>query len=258
MPQQPVKVFISYSHKDEPYKDTLNTYLTPYERKGIIKIWDDRDILPGQIWDTEIKQAVLNADIVLFLVSPDFMASGHIDSVELKAAMELHIQGKMLLIPIIIRPSDLSLLDLKIFQAVPKDAKPISTWENRDEAWLNVIQQLGKLFNTIYDGSFVLKKASTTTTETTSTPQSGKVSLDQIKKLIQQGDLEQAIKKFLDFTASNNDNLHDQIILQSSRLNGLKKDENMGVIPYERAQLTRNQITNGLLNLLREAEDQDA
>ncbi|NJL74464.1 MAG: toll/interleukin-1 receptor domain-containing protein [Saprospiraceae bacterium] len=158
MPQQPVKVFISYSHKDEDYKDTLNTYLTPYERKGTIKIWDDRDILPGQIWDTEIKQAVLNADIVLFLVSPDFMASGYIDGVELKTAMELHVEGKMVLIPIIIRPSDLSLLDLKIFQAVPKDAKPISTWENKDEAWLNVIQQLGKLFNAIYDGTFILKK----------------------------------------------------------------------------------------------------
>ncbi|NJL74463.1 MAG: hypothetical protein HC892_04885 [Saprospiraceae bacterium] len=70
--------------------------------------------------------------------------------------------------------------------------------------------------------------------------------------------MEQAIKNFLAFAESKDDNLHNQIILQSSRLNGLKRDETLGIIPYERAQLTRNQITSGLLNMLGEAENQDA
>jgi hypothetical protein len=260
---QPAKVFISYAHADEPYKDTLNIHLTPYERRGIIKIWDDRDILPGQVWDTEIKEAVLNADVILFLISPSFMASGYIDGVELKSAMQLHFEKKLILIPIIIRPSNLSLLDLTRFQAVPKNAKPISTWENPDEAWLDVSQQLDKVFKAIVEGTYVLQKESSLkldeTNKATNTKNpiaSTSGNLNDIKKLIQQGKLEQAIKSLLIYAEGKDESLHNDVILQSSRYNSLARDEMQGIIPYDRAQLTKNQITNGLLGIIRNAENE--
>ncbi|MEL6942669.1 MAG: TIR domain-containing protein [Bacteroidota bacterium] len=256
MSKQPIKVFISYAHADESYKDDLNIYLTPYERKEMIKIWDDRDILPGQVWDNEINNALYEADVVLFLVSPHFMASGYIDGVELKHAMKLHDEKSLVLIPIIIRPSDMSMLDLRRFQAVPKNAKPISTWENSDEAWLDVTSQLGRVFRKLHSGEFKLNKNNASENKAVVEEKDNSYTLEQIQADIGGAKLDKAIKEMLKVTSGKLPDLHNQIIMQSARLNQLKQSELSGIIGFQQANMTRAQITNALLLILGDIRDE--
>lgn len=140
MNNKPVKLFISYSHKDETYKDELTAHLSGMKRIGMIEEWNDRKIIPGQQWNHEIKTKLEQSEIVIFLVSSDFMASDYIADVEVNNTLDKYRKGKVCIIPVIIRSCDFSSLDISKFQALPKDAKPVKTWTDQDSAWTNVVE----------------------------------------------------------------------------------------------------------------------
>src|SRR2546423_2881918 len=100
----PVKLFFCYAHEDEPLLNQLKSHLRPLQRQGLIDVWYDRDISAGSDWEQEIKEQLHTAQIILLLVSPDFMASDYINDVELKRAIERHNSGEARVIPIILRP----------------------------------------------------------------------------------------------------------------------------------------------------------
>jgi len=136
------KVFISYSHKDEQYKDDLDERLAILKRNGHIDVWHDRKITAGQEWKNQISQNLADSNIIIFLVSPSFLASDYCYDVEGKAALEMHKAGKAILIPVLVRPCDWHETPFSTFQALPKDAKPITLWDQADLAWMNVVQGL--------------------------------------------------------------------------------------------------------------------
>jgi molecular chaperone DnaK len=140
-----LSAFVSYSHKDERYRRTLDTSLAQLKRNGLISVWYDRKILPGQQWNREIDRNLETADIVLVLVSPDFLASEYAYTREMQVAIERHHAGRTTVIPIILRPSDWQSSPLGSLQALPTDGRPISIWNKRDQAWLDVIHGLRKL-----------------------------------------------------------------------------------------------------------------
>jgi hypothetical protein len=80
---EPVKVFYSYAHKDESLRDELAKHLSPLQRRGLLYAWRDRRIPHGSEWDLEIKQHLEAAQIILLLISPDFLASDYLDNVTL-------------------------------------------------------------------------------------------------------------------------------------------------------------------------------
>lgn len=253
----PIKVFISYSHRDEEYKDELNKHLKPYETKGTIEIWDDRDILPSQDWHDEINKRLKAAHVILYLVSPDFMASDYINNFELSKVMDRNEKGEQALVPIIIRPSNLSMLNIAKFQATPKNAKAISTWANQDEAWIDVITSLDKLFTALKDGKIKLGKASepapdfSTTPTDRPSPQQAQHDFGSVKSMIQQDHLDEAIKKLLVITTDEKYAFHNNtIIMQSSALAGLKRKEANFLIGDEQATRTRARIRMALLSTL--------
>jgi WD40 repeat protein len=135
---KPLRIFCSYSHRDEEYLNQLRTWLRGLERQGLIEWWHDRKISPGWEWEEAIDKNLRTADVVLLLVTPDFMASDYVFEKELGKAVERHKRGQARVIPIIVRPADWEGAPLDRLQALPKDAKPITTWLNRDEAWLDV------------------------------------------------------------------------------------------------------------------------
>jgi hypothetical protein len=137
---QAIRVFYSYSHKDEPFREELETHLSLLKRQGVIEAWHDRKITAGQEWANAIDQNLEAAHIILLLVSADFLASDYCYDVEMKAALKRHNDGEACVVPIITRPVDWSGALFGKLQALPKDAKPVTTWPNRDEAWLNVAQ----------------------------------------------------------------------------------------------------------------------
>jgi len=135
-----IRVFYSYSHKDEEFREKLETHLTLLKRQGLIEPWQDRQIGAGQEWRNEIKKNLEAADIILLLISPDFMASDFCYTIEMQRALERHNAGGIRVVPIIVRPTDLTGVPFTEFQSLPTGAKPITTWTNLDQAWVNVAQ----------------------------------------------------------------------------------------------------------------------
>jgi hypothetical protein len=112
--------------------------LSLLERQGLLRGWHDRKIEPGSNWDEEIDDRLRRADVILLLVSADFMASDYIWGKELEVAMERHDAGDARVIPVILRPVDWATAPFARLQALPRDGKPVVSWPSRDEAFLDV------------------------------------------------------------------------------------------------------------------------
>lgn len=142
----PLKIFFCYAHEDELLLNKLKTHLMPLLRKGIIDVWYDRNISAGTEWEQQIKEQLNTAQIILLLVSPDFMNSDYCYGKEMQRALERHERGEASVIPIILRPVYWQEV-LGSLQALPTDAKPImsSSWQYQDEAFLNVTEGIRKV-----------------------------------------------------------------------------------------------------------------
>ena len=146
-----LKVFYSYCHRDESLRERLEIHLAMLKNAKYISDWHDRKILPGDYWDQQINSELETADIVLLLISPDFLASPYCLDIEVQRALELHRQNKLLVVPIILRFCDWQLAEFRSLQCLPKDAKPICSthWENEDAAFLNVVEGIKKVVNVV-------------------------------------------------------------------------------------------------------------
>lgn len=131
-------VFFSYSHKDEPLRDLLADHLSLMIRQGEVTAWYDREISAGDEWKDKIDEHLNNADIILLLVSANFLASDYCYDVEMNLAMQRHKTGDARVIPIILKPVDWSNAPFSKLQTLPKNSKPITSWKNMDEAMLSV------------------------------------------------------------------------------------------------------------------------
>ncbi|HXX77390.1 MAG TPA: TIR domain-containing protein, partial [Ktedonobacteraceae bacterium] len=143
--QKPAILFYSYSHKDERLRDALATHLALLKRENVIKEWYDRDIDAGEEWGEDIDKNLEAADIILLLVSADFIASDYCWGKEMLRALERHDAGEARVIPVIIRPVDWSGAPFGRLQALPKNAKPVVLWANRDLAWVDVARGISKI-----------------------------------------------------------------------------------------------------------------
>jgi formylglycine-generating enzyme required for sulfatase activity len=135
-----VNVFVSYSHEDEPLRVELGKHLSSLRRSRAIAEWHDRKIDAGAEWAKEIDRNLKSADVILLLISPAFIHSDYCSSVELTQAMEQHEAGTACVIPIILRACDWENEPFAKLQAYPKNAKPVTSSENRDEAFLDIVR----------------------------------------------------------------------------------------------------------------------
>ncbi|MBD2102948.1 toll/interleukin-1 receptor domain-containing protein [Leptolyngbya sp. FACHB-261] len=135
-----IKVFFSYAHPDEKLRDELAKHLRSLQRQGIISAWYDRQISPGAEYANEIDEHLNTAQVILLLVSPDFIDSDYCHDVEVKRAMERHRTGEARVIPVVLRPVDWRGAPFSKLRPLPKDAQPVTTWQNQDAAFLNVAQ----------------------------------------------------------------------------------------------------------------------
>ena len=133
-------VFISYSHKDEDRKKALVAHLSSLKRQNVIETWHDGNIIPGQEFDDEINRNLEAANIILLLVSSDFMASGYCYTKEMKRAIERHDAGEARVVPVIVRAVDWTEAPIGKLTPVPTDGKAIASWQDEDEAWTNVVR----------------------------------------------------------------------------------------------------------------------
>lgn len=134
----PVSVFFSYSHADEALRDQLEKQLAILRRQGVVETWHDRRIGAGEEWASVIDAHVERDDIILLLVSSDFLASDYCYDREMARAVERHDAGAATVIPVILRPCDWQGTPFGKLQATPTDGKPITSFPDRDQAMLEV------------------------------------------------------------------------------------------------------------------------
>ena len=140
-----IKIFFCYAHEDEVLLNKLKSQLSPLRRQGLIEIWHDRDIGAGTKWEEEINTHLNEANIILLLISPDFMDSDYCYGKEMQRALERDQRGEAHVIPVILRPVYWQGI-LGNLQALPTDAEPITSshWHTLDEAFHNVVEGLLK------------------------------------------------------------------------------------------------------------------
>src|SRR6266852_3029128 len=149
----PISVFYSYSHRDEILRDELRKHLNVLERSGFIKEWHDRQILAGDTWDRQISEYLEKAQLILLLISVDFLASKYCVDIEMTRALDRHDQGHARVIPILLRPVTWRLERLSRLQALPKDALPVTRWPNQDLAFENICEGILAIVITWRSGS---------------------------------------------------------------------------------------------------------
>ncbi|MBC1236271.1 toll/interleukin-1 receptor domain-containing protein [Nostoc sp. 2RC] len=186
----PVKVFFSYSHKDEALRDELATHLAILKRQKIIEAWHDREISAGTEWANAIDENLEIADIILLLVSANFLASNYCYDIEMKRAMERHETREARVVPIILKPTDWNDAPFGKLEALPKNAKPVTTWQDQDEAFFNVVKGIRRVVEEITKSKNSPSTAFQNTTPTTSTPSqtSGGLTGGQRRRLEEERD----------------------------------------------------------------------
>jgi ABC-type branched-subunit amino acid transport system substrate-binding protein len=144
-PTKTLKVFLSYSHSDNAMRVKLEKYLSNLKRQKTIISWYDGEIGAGNDWDQEIDKQLSQANIVLLLISQDFIASDYCYNKEMMRSLERHRRGEACVIPIILRPAHWEVTPLRELQALPTGGKPITCWSNRDKAFLDVARGIQKI-----------------------------------------------------------------------------------------------------------------
>lgn len=151
MPQK--KLFISYASKDTAFMKRLVTHLKPLRRSGVIEVWFDRLMEAGDEWNEKIQQELEASDMVMFLVSPDFLASDYIMDVEVPAAVQKHQDKQVDIFPVLLKPChwenhpDLSdrMISLQPLEHA-EEKQPVLIGEpGHDMAWQEIIKQLEKV-----------------------------------------------------------------------------------------------------------------
>lgn len=137
-----LRIFCSYSVKDERFREELETHLSVLKRAGVVDFWTFRQIAPGKEWQREIQAGFDQANVFLALVSANFLASDYCWDIEMQAALERHRSGTAIVVPVILKPCAWKDAPFAQLQALPAGAKPVSHWRSHDDAWTNVVQEL--------------------------------------------------------------------------------------------------------------------
>lgn len=147
----PGTVFISYSHKDEDWKERVETHLRVLAGQGHLETWDDRRIGAGEDWYEAIMQAIEAGSVAVLLVSANSLTSGFILKEEVPRLLALRDSGKLRrLIPLVIKPCPWQAVDwLKRMNLRPRDGKPLSTMSDpeAEEAMAAFAMEVFQLMN---------------------------------------------------------------------------------------------------------------
>jgi hypothetical protein len=132
------RVFVSYARVDELHRKRLDVHLAPLVRDGLIEVWSDRAVAVGSDWERDIEHELATADVVILLVTPDFVASAYCFEKELPEALRRNDEDGLLILPVHVKAVDLANLPIGRFQGLPADLRPIGAWPDADDAWLAV------------------------------------------------------------------------------------------------------------------------
>jgi len=146
-----LSVFISYAHRDEKLKDRFLVHLAALKRERLIGVWHDRMLRPGEHLDKAIETELAAADLVILLVSPDFINSDYCTEKEMQRAFARAKDGQCKVAPVVLKPCQWRNIriiaggELGDFLAMPRDGKPVTQWPSRDAALDTVVADIRRL-----------------------------------------------------------------------------------------------------------------
>lgn len=217
----PPTVFFSYSHPDESLRDQLEVHLAALKRQGLISAWHDRKITAGSELGNAISENLEAAAVILLLVSPDFINSDYCFELEMKRAMERHEKKEARVIPVILRPCDWHDLPFGKLLGAPKDGKPITTWANIDEAFLDVVRSIKAALKELHAPSTPPQPTTPvpswigTTQEALAGPRSSNL---RVKKQFTELDLDRFRQEGFEFIANYFQNSMEELVKRNAGL----------------------------------------
>src|SRR6266487_319880 len=134
----PLSLFYAYAHEDEALRNELDKHLSLLQRQGIITAKHDRLIVPGADWTQVLDHFLNEADIILLLISSDFLASDYCYGMEMQRAFKRHQNDEARVIPILLRPVDWQSAPFHTLQVLPTNEKPVTSWSNLDAAFADI------------------------------------------------------------------------------------------------------------------------
>ncbi len=145
-----IKLFYGYAPPDKPLLEELEKYLIGLKREGLIESWSDLELGPGTTKEQEIDTHLNDADIILLLLSANFLDSDYCYNVLMKRALERHNAGEAYIVPILLRPIDWQDASLNKLSVLPFGNKPVTMWTHRDEAFRDIVQGVRKRLKDVW------------------------------------------------------------------------------------------------------------
>ncbi len=150
----PAKIFFAYAHEDHKYLTQIQNHLASLKSEGRITQWYDRDITAGKEWNKEIQANLENANIIVLLVSSDFISSSYCQDIEFKRAEELHAENRARVVPIMVRRVYLTRRSrITAYQCLPPDAIPLSISPDLDDALTKVVEGIDAVVEELRGGN---------------------------------------------------------------------------------------------------------
>jgi len=138
-------IFISYSHKDEFWKDQFMNHLNVLKKEGVFDVWDDRQISPGNDWYQEIQTAIDKARVAVLLISANFLNSEFITNEEVPALLNKRQVKGLTIIPVVISPCSWKFVKwLSKMNLMPTDGQPLSQNSNQDEILVSIVEKIAE------------------------------------------------------------------------------------------------------------------
>lgn len=193
-----ISVFCSYAREDESHRSELEEHLAPLRAEKVIDDWYDVRIRPGTRWDGEIASALDAARLVLFLVSPDLLASRYVREVEIPRSLERERKGRCRIVPIVVRETDWLDSPLAGFQALPRDAEAVASQADPGGAYADVVDGLREVCREIVDWANPYRRGQvgdwTLTEQTTTIPDGPTVTVQVSTELVEKTDRAAAVR----------------------------------------------------------------
>lgn len=230
-----IKVFLSYSHKDKVLKDTFVGHLYSLVRTENITLWTDEEIDGGERWNDEINTKLNTADLILLLISPDFITSEYCYNIELKKAIELYKQRKAIVVPIGLRVTDIVGHPFTQFQMLPVNPLFVESWANTNEAFVSIVQGLRKTLTGIVaemkNWDPIKRK-------------------EEIRRLVEARKYEETCNKLIDFVCdfSNNEGLKDKVSIIKAECTEILEDK--GAVDYLKYREAIKKLLNDIFEVL--------
>lgn len=135
-------VYLCYTSHDEQFAKELEAHVAILFKEQRVDLWQHRRVEPGADWQKSILASVDSASIVILLLSADLLASDGMPGVAVDRAIHRHNSGSARVVPVLVRACDWKATSLGTLQALPRNDRPVASWDSRDDAWVTIVHEL--------------------------------------------------------------------------------------------------------------------